>query len=59
MGSCRVQDNLRRGGQVLSDPIGRAAGSVVLEAGLNADRAHSSVAAALDIDLFVANEKRA
>ena len=52
-----VQDNLRGGGQVFRDPISLAADSVVLKAGLDADRAHASVATAFDIDFLVANEK--
>src|ERR1700756_1967448 len=43
----------------MRDPIGHASCRVAFDSGLYADRAHTRVVSAFDVNLLVANEKRA
>src|SRR5215472_9219527 len=54
-----VQNDLGGCGQIMGDPIGHTSCGVAFDSGLYSDRTHTRVVSAFDVNLLVANEKRA
>jgi hypothetical protein len=55
----KIDNDLRAFDEIAHNPIGAAVGRVAIKACLNTDGSNPGIAAAVNIDFFVANKKRA